>query len=90
MFSVNDDSIRDLFEDLYGIPVCYGMYALVRPNIIHGNKPNDHAKECLEDFYNQHGCHEYYVYINGTLTGFDYAEEAEKAEEAEYKRIEGE
>lgn len=87
MYSVNDDSIRDLFVELFGISAGNDMYYTMinQFNLVKNRKK---ANENIEYFFTKYNNCEHYIYIDNMLVGVDDYELAQKLEDLECKKAE--
>lgn len=87
MYNVNDDSIRDLFVELFGISASNDMYYTMINQLNHV-KNREKANENIEYFFTKYNNCEHYIYIDNMLVGIDDYELAQKLEDLEWKKAE--
>lgn len=70
MFNVNDDSILELFADLYGDSTARSMVAILHLGCTYGAKATDEAQKQLDEFFTEYGNYDYYTYTDtGDVVG---------------------
>lgn len=87
MYNVNDDSIRDLFVNLFGISVANDMYYTMINQLNHVQN-REQSKKNLEYFFTTYNNCDYYIYIDDMVIGVDDYELAQKLEDLELKKAE--
>lgn len=86
MYNVNDDSIRDLFIELFGISAANDMYYTMINQFNHV-KDRKKANENIEYFFTKYNNCDYYIYIDNELVGLDDYELAKKLEDLEWRKV---
>lgn len=87
MYNVNDDSIRDLFIELFGISEANDMYYTMINQLNHIHN-REQAKKNIEYFFSTYNNCDYYIYIDNIVVGVDDYELALKLEDLECKKAE--